>query len=79
MELSDLIEGNPYETVQDVMVCNYSDSVCSLQNQIELQEKTRLIYQGRSQYDDGFLFRDELTGNVYCLHDDDLLYINFAA
>ena len=79
MEPEKLIEGEQYETVEDVKVCNYSDGICSLQNDISLQEKTQLIYRGRSQYDDGFLFEDKNTGNIYCLHEDDLLYINFAA
>lgn len=78
MEPELLLEGNSYETVEDVNVCNYSEGVCSLQNDIELQEKTMLIYRGRSADDDGYVFEDG-GGNQYCLHLNDLDFINPAA
>ena len=77
MDPNILEEGKLYETVKDVNVCNYSNGVCSLQNDIELQEKTKLTYRGRSADDDGFIFESE-DGNQYCLHLNDLDYIIIA-
>jgi hypothetical protein len=39
MDPEKLEEGKPYETTNDVNVCNYSDCICSLQDMIELQER----------------------------------------
>lgn len=79
MNPDSLVPENKYVVLDEVTVCFYEGDDCLMPDAPNLPAGTVLTYQGRdNDADGGFVFTD-LEGTKFCLHEDDLLYINFAA
>lgn len=77
MDLSKLIPGNDFTTFKPINVCLYDANDCIMPNGIPLPTGTELTYIGPDP-DGGFIFMTDEFVKV-CLHEDDLLYVTFAA
>lgn len=78
MDISDLIPGNKYVVLEEVTVCYYEGEDCLMPEGPNLPAGTELTYVGPD--DDlggGYVFENN-EGTKYCLHDEDLDFINFA-
>lgn len=76
MDQNELIAGKVYITIDGIKVCFYDENDCIMPEAIDLPENTELSYVGPDA-EDGHIFLTDEAVKV-CLHDDDLLYINFA-
>ena len=76
MDLKQLYEGREIVSFKPVNVCYYDKDDCLMPNAVNLPTGTVLAYVGPDK-EDGQVFQNA-EGTKYCLHDDDLLYFNFA-
>ena len=76
MDHKELKPGKTFTTFAPINVCFYDADDCLMPNGIHLPSKTDLTYV-EEDAEDGHVFLTDEAVKV-CLHDDDLLYINFA-
>lgn len=76
MDQKELKPGRTFTTISRIKVCFYDNDDCLMPNGIHLSKDTDLTYVGPDA-ENGHVFLTDDAEKV-CLHDDDLLYINFA-
>ena len=76
MNPNELVPGKTFATFKPINVCFYDADDCQMPNAVNLPSDYDLTYVGPDP-DGGHIFLTDEAEKV-CLHDDDLLYINFA-